>query len=493
MSASSQITDDWPEAVYTEQIDPDYVGNPFIEALPPIRDDGEAIEAMQRIVRVTKAEIQLPAIHRIHMLKRINTFMQPLEANVELFHRISADVRGGYVARNPTSPKFVRDLTEASAELTRLAKEMATPGLGRVKAGTRQRIGVGSSLTLIGTSGVGKTTAVEAVLRCYDQVICHSAIRGPIAAVYQLVWLKLSIPADGSIKALCIDFFAAVDELLDTGYTRLYVGSHATVDKLIVVMGRVSFIHGLGLLVIDELQNLNVANSGGAEKMMNTFKFLRDVMKVPVLSIGTPEAIAVLSGDLQVARRNSGLEPMLRMKLDDEFRLFCRSLFDAQFLREPAAPDEETIAKLHWLSQGIADVVVQMFVAAQRYALSSGVETIAPSMFDRAYERTQTLLHTFLDDIRSGRQVDGPEFDRALGATKKASQAASPAPAAPFAPSVAPVVGGVAKRRSRAKGEPSGCLLVRTVEAGTARQISAHQALTEAGFIRPLGAEALAA
>ena len=496
MTARRHITDDWPVAIYTTQDVPEWVGNPFIEALPPVRDDMEAIKAMQWLVKPQVDELRLPPVHRMHMLARLEEFMQPLEAHVDLFHRVSIVLRRGYVARNPSSPTFVRELARAAAELTRLAQKATRPGTGRVKAGTRQRVGAGSSLTLIGISGVGKSTAVEAVLGCYDQVICHKAIKGPLSVVYQLVWLKLSIPPDGSIKALCIDFFEAVDELLDTGYTRLYVGSHATVDKLMVMMGRVSFIHGLGLLVIDELQNLNVAKSGGAEKMMNTFKLLRDVMKVPVLSIGTPEAVAILSGDLQVARRNAGLEPMERMALDDEFRLFCGSLFEAQFTDERMPLDEAVIKKLHWLSQGIADVAVQVFAAAQRSTLSSGERAMTPAVLDRAYDRTQKLLHPFLQDLRQGKAMDGRRFDGALDAARQAMpepMASSPGSVtAPEQTPPQPRVGGVARRRRRIEGEPSDCLLVQLVEDGIARQVTPHGALAEAGFIRALGAEVLA-
>jgi len=495
MTAGNPITSDWPFAAYIEQVDPECRGNPYIEALPPILDDDGAIRAMERGIRVTEAERELPSIHRIHLLSRIDNFMQPLDYHISLFHRISVGLRRGYVARNPTGPDFFRDLTDTTSELTRRSATTAQPFRGRIKAGTRQRIGVGTSLTLIGTSGVGKTTAVEAVLKCYDQVICHNAIEGQRAAVYQIVWLKLSIPHDGSIKALCIDFLQAIDDLLDTGYVRQYVNSRHTLDKLIIVIARVAFLHGLGLLVIDELQNLNVAKSGGADRMMNTFKLLRDVVKVPLLTIGTPEAVAILSGDLQVARRNSGLEHMERMKNDAEFRLFCESLFDAQFLRHPLKLTQAIVALLFWLSQGIADVVVKVFVGAQMDALSHGLETMEPAMFQAAYDRDLRLLHPFLEGLRRGEGIKGREFDKAIAETRANTRSSGGEKAAdtgsPPSPEVIPISGVKARRRRRKKGEPSACLLVQVVEDAGVQQIGPHQALLKAGFIRQLGAEAL--
>lgn len=499
MSRFKQLVREWPIAVYKPQSNPDYQDNPFIEALPLIRSDAEAATDMQQLVRVSDG-IALPAVDRMHLLGRIDHFVQPLGYHVNLFQRMSIMLRQGYVHRNPARPGHAADLGRAVAEMDALIKDGSGRMLGKVKAGTRQRIGPGLSLTMIGSSGVGKSTAAEAVLRCYDQVIIHPEMPGDLEVVQQVVWLKLSVPQDGSIKALCIDFFEAVDELLGTNYVRSYANSVTTIDKLIILMGRVAFLHGLGLLVIDELQNLNVAKSGGAQKMMNTFKLLRDVMKVPVLSIGTPEAIAILSADLQVARRNSGLQPMSRMRNDGEFWLFCKSLFGAQFLRNPLTLTDAIQNQLYYLSQGIADIVVKIFVLAQYDALAAGLETIHPSMFDEVYESSLQLLHPFLDDIRIGNSADGRLFDRALTATKQAVVPAAPVVAAAPVPAIAEqgnapavaITGVKAKRKRRAKGEPSTCLLVRIVKEAAQEEISAHQALFETGHIRPLGDEVLA-
>ena len=231
---------DWPAASYKTQTNPDYAGNPFIEALPEACDDDAATQGMQRLIRVTAAERACPRYERLHFLGRLADFMQPLDAHVDLFHRMSVAIRRGYVDRNPASPAFVKQLLGAVAEMDGAS---ARPGNAPARTPVRQRIGAGSGLTLIGHSGVGKSHAVEAVLRCYGQVVTHSGLKGPLSTVYQIVWLKLSVPPDGSIKALCIDYFEAVDELLGTDYVHAFVTRNGTVDKLMVMMGRVSFIH----------------------------------------------------------------------------------------------------------------------------------------------------------------------------------------------------------------------------------------------------------
>ncbi|XWK90296.1 MAG: ATP-binding protein [Phormidium sp.] len=118
-----------------------------------------------------------------------------------------------------------------------------------------------NGFTIIGMSGVGKTTAVEEILQLYPQVINHSYYHNRDFILRQIVWLKLDCPFDGSMKGLCLNFFQAVDDLLSTSYYQNYTGNgRRTVDELIPAMARVASLHCLGVLVIDELQNLSEAS-----------------------------------------------------------------------------------------------------------------------------------------------------------------------------------------------------------------------------------------
>ena len=139
--------------------------------------------------------------------------------------------------------------------------------------------------------------------------------------------------------------------------------------------------------------------------------------------------------------------------------------------------------------------MVKLFVSAQTKALSTGMETMTLAMFDDAYNRELGLLHPFLEKLRRNEEVDGPSFDKALVSTPAPGVPDAPAPTEGTAPTPNPkptVEGVKARRRRRAKGEASACLLVRVVEDGLKQQVTAHQSLLEAGFIRPLGAEAVA-
>jgi|SRR5437764_7546829 len=85
-----------------------------------------------------------------------------------------------------------------------------------------------------------------------------------------------------------------------------YAGSsHRTLESLIAGMARVAANHCLGLLVIDEIQDLSEARSGGDITMVNFFVHLENAIGVPFAFIGTQAAIPLLSGQFRQTRRVS--------------------------------------------------------------------------------------------------------------------------------------------------------------------------------------------
>lgn len=85
-----------------------------------------------------------------------------------------------------------------------------------------------SGLTIIGTSGVDKSTSVEKILSLYPQTIVHSDYKGKAFPHYQLTWLKLDCPFDGSLKGLCNNFFLAFDHLLGDNTYHKYANGICT-------------------------------------------------------------------------------------------------------------------------------------------------------------------------------------------------------------------------------------------------------------------------
>lgn len=484
-------------AVYKEQLVFAYRGNRFIEALPDITDPEVEIQTMQRLVTVTEKERAAPAFLRMHMIGTFTaSFLQPLEQHIELAARFSVMLRVGYLTRNPNNPAFLRKLGIALAKLNNLPNDGNFPKYSKASGG---------GMALIGMSGVGKSRAIEAVLDAYPQVIHHTELTGPIRTTYQLVWIKVSCPTDGSIKAVCRAFFAAVDTLLGTNYHHIN-GRNNTLEQMRDAMCSIAFMHGLGTLVIDEIQNLRRATGYNADALLRFFLVLRDDLNVPVIVIGTETAEEILGGSMQVARRHTGVPLFERMKFDATFMLFCESMFHAQYLRDPIEPTAEILKVLYELSQGVTDFILKIFVLAQWRTIALGLERLSAEILREVYNDCLTLIHPYIDQLRQGVAYDEAGLDDTMHATTLGNlqQLASSPVRVPNISTPRELSSLTATRPRRAststsvgpkvvkrkQGAISKCEMVRLVQASKVGE-GAYDILKSAGFIRDLGMEVI--
>jgi len=282
--------------------------------------------------------------------------------------------------------------------------------------------------SVIGCSGTGKSTAAEAILKCYPQVIYHPAYQH-----VQLVWLKVECPHDGSAKHLCINFFRAVDQAIGSDYEDQYVKSRSSAESMLGYLARVVALHSVGLLVIDEIQHLDSSKSGGSQKMLNFFVTLTNVIKVPVLFIGTPKALDLFTPTMRSARRASQFgslnwnrfERSDQPENDAEWERFFKRLWKLQWFENPT-PLTDSMRDLFWeYTQGIAHIAVSLFYLCQARAVMAGREVIDRPLVEKVYFEELSLIHPMINALRSGRKeeilkysdLDVPlETIRALGA-----------------------------------------------------------------------------
>ena len=259
-------------AEYLPQVLPEYQGNPLIEALPDILSSEEAMHLLRRRARYDEAERILPAKYTMHCLGRLaHEYYQPLPQHFIIESKISVCIRQGYLNRNPAERGYVLMANEMYAAMKDKRREYAVPGYHPNASG----------FTIIGVSGVGKSTAVESVLGLYPQVIEHREYKGKPLPVTQLVYLKLDCPHNGQLGGLCYSFFEEIDRVLGTDYYDQYKRARITIDSMMILMKRIAHEYCLGLLVVDEVQHLSQAKSG-SDAMLNFFVTLVNTIGVPV-------------------------------------------------------------------------------------------------------------------------------------------------------------------------------------------------------------------
>jgi hypothetical protein len=265
-----------------------------------------------------------------------------------------------------------------------------------------------AGFNIVGMSGVGKSFSVERVLSLYPQVIHHSHYRGRNFTNSQVTWVKLDCPFDANTKGVCIEFFREIDSLLGTNYHPNYGGKRRLLDEMLSEMARVAANHCLGVLVIDEIQRLSQARSGGAERMLNFFVQLVNTIGVPVVLIGTYKALALFSGEFSQMRRGTGQGDLIwdRMARDEQWQLFVESLWHFQYTRKRRTLEDDPALSeaLYDESQGITDFAVKLYLFAQERAIESGKEEVTAVVIRSAAKDKLRLPQPVLDALRRGNQ-----------------------------------------------------------------------------------------
>lgn len=379
------------EADYKNSLIAEYNNNPFIEALPELYDDETIIRKLALNPIYSEEEKELNTSLRLHIIHRLYQFFQPLPKHLEIWNMINTLIRQGYLARNPFDKNYKRYVNETGQEIIDRRFDIDSKVNFRTTA---------SSGTIIGFSGMGKTTTVNRVLSYIPQVIVHNHYKNQHFNQIQLTWLKLEAPHNSSLKALTLQFFMKIDELLGTENFKRYVSRNLSVDAMLPLMGKVAQNIGLGLLVIDELQHLN---GRGASQIMNYFVTLINSFGVPIIFIGTPASYNFLQNEFRIARRVTGNGEVIwnNMNNDEEFELFLSGIWRFQWTKQHMPLAKEVIDIFHKETQGISDLIVKLFVNAQHKAISSRKEELTKKIISDAAKEEFKLMKPMLDAIKS--------------------------------------------------------------------------------------------
>ncbi len=406
------------KATYRESLIPSYKGNPFIEALPPIWSKEEVVSLLQRYPEYQEEQRAWATELRVHLVRNALKFFEPLPRHIDLEQRISCTIRTGYEARNPCLPgsrSYIRDnvetlkstlVSQESVEMEELISTVLLQADPEMTA---------TGFAFIGISGIGKTASLKNILALYPQVIIHSRYHDVDFNRIQVVWLMFECPFDGSIKGLCLNFFQALDSLLGTNYYEHYERKgRATEDEMLQSMARVSLLHGIGVLVFDEIQHLNEAKSGSARRMLNFLGQLVNKVGMPVIPVGTYKATPILGEGFRQARRSAGQGHLFwpAMKEDETWQFFLESLWRYQYTKNPCPLTPELSHTLYDVSQGITDLAVKIYMLVQVRAITHGDdESISDAVIRSVAYDSLRFANPILEALRSGDILELQKFD----------------------------------------------------------------------------------
>lgn len=393
-------------AVYKEQRIKRYQDNPLIAALPLSRNDEAVMESLTLKPDYSPEQRQWETHERFYQLLGLTNFMVPMESHVKLARVLDSLMREGYVGRRPYSKDHISIYQEIyrrqmAGETFRQEVSTITPQL---------------STSLIGLSGMGKTTTIKRYLAQMPQVIFH-----PQLNLYQIPWIHVEMTSDGkSIKGLASGILQKIDSLLpDSHYYRDYYGTGKVgADALMRSVARIMNTHLVGLLAVDEVQNLANSPKGQQTVMAELVSACND-LKVPILFIGTNKAEKVLGLDFRQARRALGfglgnwnaLGRLDEDGLPGEWVDFMTVLWDFQWTRNIVPLMEEMLDLFYECTQGVIDLAIKLYIASQARAMVDGSETLTPDLVANVYAKDMTLIHPMVDALKRNDMVALAKFE----------------------------------------------------------------------------------
>lgn len=379
------------EATYNEFPLEEYNFNPFIQALPPLIDKQTIIKKLNSPISFKEEERNMESAYRLHMIHRLYKLFQPLPPHLDIWNTIHSLIYQGYIARNPFDKNYRRYINQTGKQIINRTFDINTRNDFRTTA---------SCATLIGYSGMGKTSTVNRVTSNIPQVIVHNQYNGQHFNQIQISHLTLQTPSNSSLKALTLQFFMKVDELLGTNTFQKHVSRNLSTDAMLPLMGQVAHNIGIGMLIIDEIQHLQ---NRGIQQMMNYFVTLMNSFGVPILFVGTPASYSIFQNEFRIARRVSGNGEIIwnNMKNNEEFRFFLESIWKYQWNRVFTPLEEEMINVFYEQTQGVSDLIIKLFIKLQEACVTNGKEQFTVNMVNRVANEQFKLMKPMIDAIKS--------------------------------------------------------------------------------------------
>lgn len=396
----------------------EYDTNQYICALPDLQPFGEVVEQLAVDFHFDESERNYEPHLRLHAVMRLSRFFSPLSQHLALQSSIMLALRQGYIGRQPNTPGY-----EAcrKASLARINKDEAHQD--------RREQSKACSFAFLGCSGTGKSYSVRRILKSIDQVIVHVEP----ATIFQVVWLLVECPHKGNLRGLCLRILGALDDALGTTTYRTDYGSgRHTVEEMLVNIQQLFTIHAVGILIIDEIQNLREARQPDKSAIQKFFVLLVNSVGVPVIPVGTLGAASVFDSVFSDARRASGLGSIIWYPLprgsdaNDEWPDFVRQLWRGQWTVNPTPLTHEILEALYEETQGVLDLVVILYMLCQLQLIQlTAIKSIDGSTFELdetittdlirsvALEKFQ-LVRPLLNALRSGDASALADFDDLL-------------------------------------------------------------------------------
>ena len=320
----------------------------LVVKIPPMLAGTELLSALEVLPDYDESIRDLDAATRLMALSDLYKLYLPSQMSVEIYSKL-------YLA-------LLRSLQKKQ---TSLAIQQQTQNYRAIRQQSYSGIIGGSdSFTIIGASGIGKSTAIS---RAISLITGNKVIEVDEPYTTIIPCLVVQCPFDSSVKGLLLEILRKVDECLGSKYYKNAIRVRATTDMLIGSVSQIALNH-IGLLIVDEIQN--VVNSKHGKSLVGMLTQLINNSGISIAMVGTPESALFFEQAMQLARRSLGIQ-YGNMSYDAYFEEFCDVLFSYQFVRNETILTPGIMEWLYEHSAGIISVVISLVHDAQEIAIVS--------------------------------------------------------------------------------------------------------------------------
>lgn len=369
--------------------------NPLITGFPGQFEPSEVHSRLKKIPTIPENE--LTSSNKLELLMGLEKRIRiPTFHHLDLYQHIHARIVSGYESRNPILPEIIEWTLDAADDdpIFDLDDEEDSTSTGTV---------------VIGKTGLGKTaTTISVFRRLFPQCIPHTK---EYFQDIQITYLIFDMPHNGTTRSLCLNFFKAIDDALRLTETEesyhSYYSKHKTDEH--IMLQKIHFLcrrYHVGVLVIDELQNLLVQPPKKRQIMLNFLDTLTNQSHVPIVKIGTSDALHLFKVKKRNIRRKGKTFEILPYAENNKYwKELIDALFNFQFAPIPLPDTKENRDYLYELTQGYPYAVLALWRELQTDAVTKGSKqtAITHKNIDNIWKKRFPLLRTVFRAIKHHR------------------------------------------------------------------------------------------
>lgn len=347
--------------------------NEILNQLPKMLTGRELRDALTVLPDYDEAVCQMDSADRLMYLSDIYRIYIPSQMSVEIYSKL-------YLS-------MIRSLQKKN---TRTAVMQRNENYRRIQSKSYDGIIGGSdSFTIIGCSGIGKSSAIaNSIQTATDNVILE--IENPYVRIIPCVICQC--PHDCSVKGLLLEVLRKIDESIGSNYYKQALRARATTDMLIGNVSQAALNH-IGVLVIDEIQN--VCHNRNGINLVSVLTQLINNSGISICMVGTPESANFFEKEMQLARRSLGLQYM-ELPYSQYFKMFCQTVYRYQYVRKRTELSDLITEWLYEHSSGLVSLVISLIHDAQEIAIMNGNEILDLHALDIAYQERLKMMHDYI-------------------------------------------------------------------------------------------------